>query len=144
MSVVFDRGPSGALEFINEDTVLTPEETERYLKRLNNELVLAQLAVRKARERELKAYRAFLEARAPYLLDEECPKVGRRAGEVTQRQQDEWLAQRIPNEYWGWKTAELERRNAVDYAEQVRRQVEIMRSLNANAKAIYESYRGSP
>lgn len=142
MSVVFDRGESGALEFITEDTVLTPAETEKYLKKLNNELALAQLAVRKARLHELDAYKTFLKSRAPLLLDEDCPKVGRRAGEVTQRQQEEWLAERIPNEYWAWKTAELERRNAVDYAEQVRRQVEIMRSLNANAKAIYDTYRG--
>lgn len=139
---VFERGETGSFEFVDEGAILTPVETDRFLRRLNNELGMAQLAVRRARSRELDCVRKFMTARAPLLLDPDCPKVGRRAGETTQRQQDEWLAERIPAEYWAWKQAEVERRNAVDYADQVKNQVEIMRSLNVNAKAIYDTYRG--
>ena len=142
MSEVFARGETGSFEFLDEGAVLTPVETDRFLRRLNNELAYAQLAVRRARKHEIACLQRYLEARAPWLLDPDCPKVGRRAGETTQRQQDEWLAERIPNEYWAWKTAEVERRNAVDYADQVRNQMEIMRSLNRNAHALYDSYRG--
>ncbi|MEU8199543.1 hypothetical protein AB0C10_37740, partial [Microbispora amethystogenes] len=90
---VFERGETGSFEFVDEGSVLTPVETEMFLKRLNNELGRAQLAVRKARRHELDCEQKYMTGRAPLLLHEDCPQVGRRAGEATQKQQDAWLAE---------------------------------------------------
>ena len=138
----FERGQTGSFEFQDEGAVLSPVETDLFLKRLNNELGMAQLRVRQARRKEIVAERAFMESRTPLLLDEDVPEVGRRAGQVTQKQQDAWFAARLPEEYWTLRSAQVERRNAVDYAIQVRDQMEIMRSLNKNASIHMETYRG--
>ncbi|WP_214103171.1 hypothetical protein [Acrocarpospora catenulata] len=142
MSDVFARGRSGSFEFIDADAVLTPVETDAFLRRLNNELAWAHLAVRTARAREVECEKAFMVAKAPVLLEEEVPKVGNRAGEMNKTAADAWWAERLPEPYWALRSSQLERRNAQDYATLVQNQVEIMRSLNVNAKAIYESYRG--
>lgn len=139
---VFERGQTGSFEFIDEGAVLTPVDTDLFLKRLNNELGMAQLRVRQARRKELVAERAFTEAKVPLMLDETYPEVGRRVGQATQKQQDEWLAARVPEAYWALRSAQVERRNAVDYANQVRDQMEIMRSLNKNANVMYDTHRG--
>lgn len=141
MTDVFQRGESGAFEFISEDAVLTPADTDVYLKRLNNELARAQLNLMRARDAEIQAEKSYLEARAVYLLnsDEEPPEVGRRAGQVSQKQQDEWYAVRISKEYWALREAKVVRANATDYVWQVKAQVELMRSLNVNAKALYDT-----
>ncbi|MFI7125917.1 hypothetical protein ACIBQ1_09500 [Nonomuraea sp. NPDC050153] len=141
MSDVFQRGESGAFEFISEDTVLTPADTDVYLKRLNNELARSQLALMRARDAEVMAERSFLEARTAFLFasDEEPPEVGRKAGQVSQKQADEWYAVRISKEYWALREAKVVRQNASDYVWQVKTQVEVMRSLNVNAKALYDT-----
>lgn len=139
----FERNEeTGSFEFVDASEILTPVQTDHFLKKLNNELGLAQLKVRKARTREVELEEAYMRARTPLLVDAACPEVGRRAGQVSQKQQDAWFAEKIPDPYWALRTAQVVRRNAVDYAEQVKAQVEIMRSLNVNAKAIYDSYRG--
>jgi hypothetical protein len=140
---VFARSEeTGSFEFLSADVVLTPADTDVFLKLLNNELGRAQLKVKRAREAELAAERAYLEARTVLLVDEEAPEVGRRAGQVSQQEQDAWFAERIPDPYWALREARIVRANAVDYAWQVKAQVELMRSLNVNAKAMYDSYRG--
>lgn len=141
MMDVFQSSESG-FQFISEDTILTPVDTDVYLRRLNNELGLSQLAVMKAREAELAAERAYLEARSQLILDEDPPEVGRRAGQVSQKTQDEWFAARISDEYWAMREAKVVRANAVDYAWQVKAQIDLMRSLNVNSRAIYDSYSG--
>ncbi|MEV7013470.1 hypothetical protein [Streptosporangium sp. NPDC051022] len=137
----FEKRESG-FEFIGEDAILTPVQTDYYLKVLNNELGRSQLAVKRARQDELEKERSYLEMRAPLLLDEDCPEVGRGAGQVSAKERDSWFAARIPDEYWAYREAKVVRTNAVDYAWQVKAQVEIMRSLNVNAKAIYDSHGG--
>ncbi|SEN88679.1 hypothetical protein [Nonomuraea pusilla] len=143
MTDVFQRR-EGGFEFISEDAVLTPADTDVFLKRLNNELARAQLNVMRARDAEVQAEKAYMEARTKYLFDsgEEPPEVGRRAGQVSQKQADEWFAVRISAEYWALREARVVRTNAVDYAWQVKTQVELMRSLNVNAKALYDTPSG--
>ncbi|TYB69654.1 hypothetical protein FXF51_05700 [Nonomuraea sp. PA05] len=140
MTDVFQRSEAG-FQFISEDAVLTPADTDVYLKRLNNELARAQLNLMRARDAEVTAERAFLEARTAYLFatSEEPPEVGRKAGQVTQKQADEWYAVRISKEYWAFREAKVIRQNASDYVWQVKTQVEVMRSLNVNAKALYDT-----
>lgn len=142
MSVFARSEETGSFEFLSADVVLTPVDTDVFLKLLNNELGRSQLAVKRARIAELDAERAYLEARTELLVDEEPPEVGRRAGQVSQKEQDAWFAERIPAPYWALREARITRANAVDYAWQVKAQVELMRSLNVNAKAMYDSYRG--
>lgn len=139
MTDLFQKTESGSFEFISEDAILTPADTDVYLKRLNNELGRSQLAVKRARHDELNAERAYMQARAALMMREQAPEVGRRAGQVSQKQQDEWFAVRINQEYWTLREARVVRQNAVDYAWQVKAQVELMRSLNVNAKAMYDT-----
>ncbi|MEU6725583.1 hypothetical protein ABZ917_17900 [Nonomuraea wenchangensis] len=140
MTDVFQRTESG-FEFLSEDVVLTPADTDVYLKRLNNELARAQLRLMRARDAEVEAEKAYLTARTVFLLEsgEEPPEVGRRAGQVSQKQQDEWFAVRISAPYWALREARVVRQNASDYVWQVKTQVEVMRSLNVNAKALYDT-----
>ncbi|MFD9950848.1 hypothetical protein ACFWYW_19700, partial [Nonomuraea sp. NPDC059023] len=65
MTDVFQKGASGSFEFLSEDAVLTPAATDMFLRRLNNELGLSQLAVKRAREAELQAEYNYMTARAP-------------------------------------------------------------------------------
>jgi hypothetical protein len=141
MTDVFQRAESGSFEFLSEDVVLTPADTDVFLKRLNNELARAQLRLMRARDAEVAAEKAYLTARTVYLMEsgEEMPEVGRRAGQVSQKQQDEWCAVRISAEYWALREARVVRQNASDYVWQVKTQVEVMRSLNVNAKALYDT-----
>lgn len=142
MTDLFQKAESGSFEFISEDAILTPADTDVFLKRLNNELGRSQLAVKRAREAELEAEKEYLTARTILLMQEEAPEVGRRAGQLSQKQMDEWFAVRISEPYWALREAKIVRANAVDYAWQVKAQVELMRSLNVNAKAQYDNYRG--
>lgn len=142
MPEVFGRGPSGGFEFLDEGAVLSPVETDRFLRKLNNELAWAHLRVRQARAAELQREEQFARARVPLLLDDDVPKVGTRAGEVTKATQDQWFADRLPDPYWALRSARAARQNAIDYARVVADQVEIMRSLNSNAKTIYDTSTG--
>lgn len=137
----FEKDEAG-FQFVDAGAVLTPVETDRFLKLLNNELGLAQLAVRRSRHTELDCFKAYLIARKPHESDPDCPDAGRGAGQVAERVRELWFEARIPTEYWAWKDAVLARQDAVEYAWQVKTQVKLMQSINNNAKVGYESYRG--
>lgn len=132
----FEKTEAG-FQFRSADEVLSPVETDRYLKQLNNELGVAQLAAQRAREAELAAYKVYLTARKPLELEDDWP--GEKA---TEKAREAWVAGRIPEEFWAYKRAFLARQTAVDYCWQVKAQVKIMQSLNNNAKAAFDSYRG--
>ena len=125
-------------QFKSADEILSPIETDRYLKLLNNELGFAQLAVQRARQAELDAYQAYLAARKPLELEDDYPEGDR----VTEKVREQWVAARIPEPFWAWKQAALDRQNAVDYAWQVKTQSKLMQSINNNAKAAYDTFRG--
>ncbi|ETK36175.1 hypothetical protein [Microbispora sp. ATCC PTA-5024] len=141
MTASFDRGETGGLEFIQEGEALTTVETEAFLKRLNNELVLSQLAIRRARTHAANCKKAYEMRRIPLLLSAECPPVGRGVGEVTVAERDAWINNRIMAEYQALNDAKIALENAIDYGWQVKDQVRIMQSLNNNAKEIYRSAR---
>lgn len=143
MSEIFQY-TEGGYAFIDTAAVLTPDQTELFLKLLHNELGKAQLAVKRTRDAELDAEEAYMKARLPLLVDEDCPDADRRNGRVTQKQVDMWFAQRIPDEHQALRRAQVDRRNAVSYAGVVKDQVQVMRSLNSLAKVFYEEHRGGP
>ncbi|MFD1546921.1 hypothetical protein [Nonomuraea guangzhouensis] len=132
----------GGFQFLEEGDVLTPPETDRFLRLLNNELATAGLAYREARRVELDRFKDYSDARKPHELHPDCPEVGRGAGQVTAKAEEAWFERRIPDPYWAWKNAVLERQNAGAYMSQVGKQVEIMRSLNKNATDHFGTYRG--
>lgn len=134
----------GGYTFIDTATVLTPDQTELFLKLLHNELGKAQLAVKKARDDEVNAEEAYFRARLPLLAEDDCPDRERRNGRVTQKQVDAWFADRIPVEHQALRRAQVARRNAIGYAGVVKDQVQVMRSLNSLAKVFYEEHRGGP
>jgi hypothetical protein len=90
----------------------------------------------------LEAQLAYSRARNPLLLDPDCPQVGTRAGQVSAKERDLWVNARIPDEFEALERKRLIRTNAVDYMWQVKKQSEIMQSINNNAKAIQGTYRG--
>lgn len=137
----FERRESG-FEFVDKDAVLTPPQVERFLKDLHNEVGMAQLQLRRARTEEIDAFQAYVMARKPYELDPDCPEVGRGAGQVTAKVEEMWFERRIPEEFWRWKRAVLARQNATSYVYQVKKQTEIMQSINANCRTYYSSYTG--
>lgn len=132
----FEKTESG-FQFTSADEVLSPAATDVFLKQLSNELGLAQLAVHRAREAELAAYQAYLTARKPLELEDDWP-----GEKSTERSREVWAAGRIPDVFWAYKHAALARQNAVDYAWQVKAQAKLMQSINNNAKAGFESFRG--
>lgn len=142
MSEIFDRGESGYV-FLDKDAVLTPPQVERFLKDLHNEVGLAQLALRRARTEELRAYEAYVKARKPHELDPDCPEVGSGAGKVTAKAEEMWFERRIPEPFWRWKEAVLARQNATSYVYQIKKQTEIMQSINANCRTYYSSFGGA-
>lgn len=143
MTDVFQYTESG-YTFIDTAAVLTPTETELFLKLLHNELGKAQLEVKKARDAEVDAEEAYARERLPLLDDEDCPDRERRNGRVTQKQVDLWFADRIPEQHRALRRAQVSRRNAVGYAGVVKDQIQVMRSLNSLAKVFYEEHRGGP
>ncbi|MCC5574561.1 hypothetical protein IMZ11_02760 [Microtetraspora sp. AC03309] len=141
MSDVFEKGDNG-FEFVNEDAVLTPADTDRFLKRLNNELVRAQMDIRRARKQKADCDEAYQRKRLPLLMSEECPDVGRGAGQVTVEERDAWINSQIYGEYTALRNAKDAMEDAVGYGWLVKDQIRVMQSLNNNAKAIYDTYRG--
>lgn len=139
----FEKTEDG-FQFIEEGDVLTPPETDRFLRLLNNELAVAGRACRDARNVELARFREYSQARKQHELDPDCPDVGRGGGQVTAKAEEAWFERRIPEPYWAWKEAVLSRQNAAAYMSQVSKQVEIMRSLNKNATEHFATYRGGP
>lgn len=138
---VYVKG-EGGFQFVDVDTLLTPEMTDRYLKLLHNEITRAGLAVVKARDEETSALLVYGRARNPLLLDPNCPEVGSGAGRVSAKERDLWVSVRIPDQYEALEIAKVSRANAVDYAWQVKAQAGLMQSLNNNAKTGYETFRG--
>lgn len=142
MIATFDRGEDGAFVFASEDEVLTPADTDTFLKRLNNELVRAQREVRLARRASADATKAYKKLRAPLLLSQDCPEVGRGAGLVTVEYRDAWINKQISDAYWAHRDALTALEEADGYMWLVKDQVRVMQSLNNNAKAIYTTDRG--
>ncbi|MFI6496831.1 hypothetical protein [Nonomuraea typhae] len=133
---------SEPLEFKDVDAVLTPPEAERYLKQVNNALAHAQKALRRLRYQELAVERAYIEGRTRLVLSPDCPKVGRAEGCVTVEERDLWINDRISEQYWTYRSLQVQTRNAEDYLKAVSKQASIAQSINSNAREIYSTSGG--
>jgi hypothetical protein len=129
------------LRLLDEDTVLTPPEAERYLKQVSNELARAQITLRRLRYEELKLKKEYTEAKTVLLFSPECPQAGRGEGQVTVAERDAWVDSRIDC-HWQYESLQVQVKNAEDYLRTVGKQVSIAQSLNNTAKELYGSFRG--
>lgn len=128
--------PNGEeFEPIDLDATLTPHDVDRYLRKLYNELYFAERALRESRIKEIKALKAFSEAKQPLLLDPDCPDTTRSG--VTKTAQDEWFSSQIPDQYWAHQGAKVVRMNAQDYARRLDSQVKVLQSINSVVKQMY-------
>jgi len=122
-------------EPIDLDAALTPHDVDRYLRRLHNELYIAERALRESRYKEVQALKAYSEAKQPYLLDPECPDTSRSG--VTKTAQEEWISARVPEEYWTYQGAKVVRMNAQSYARRLDSQVKCLQSINTIVRQQY-------
>jgi len=122
---------------IDPDAELGPAQVDRLLKRLYNELAFARIALRNAREKEIKDLEAYSAAKQPLLLDPDCPMPSRSAG-VSKAQHDEWINVRIPHLWWAYQESKIDRMSAVDYSKQIAEQVKCVQSIGANARQAYD------
>jgi hypothetical protein len=123
---------------IDPDENLTPAEAERILKVLYNELGLAQLELRRARDRELDAKKAYVSERKRLLWTRECPHVGRGSDDVTVDERDAWIDNKIPDEFWVYEVAQSQRADADDYMSMLRHQVKCVQSISATTRQAYD------
>lgn len=123
-------------EPIDLDAALTPHDVDRFLRRLHNELYFAERALRESRYKEIRALRAYLEAKQPLLLDPDCPDTSRSS--VTKTVQEEWISSRLPEEYWAYQGAKVVRMNAQDYVKRLDSQVKVLQSINSIVKQMYD------
>jgi hypothetical protein len=107
------------------------------MKRLYNELAFARLALRESRRNEVKALKAYSEARNPLRFDPECPEPSRSTG-VTKADREEWINAKIADLYWAHQGAKVVRESAEDYSRQLREQVKCVQSIGANARQAYD------
>ena len=129
--------PNGQeFEPIDLDAALTPHDVDRYLRKLHNELYVAERALRESRIKEIQALKAYSEEKQPLLLDPECPDTSRSG--VTLTAQEEWISGRIPDLYWAYKGAKVVRMNAQSYAKRLDSQIKCLQSINSIVKQMYD------
>lgn len=122
-------------EPIDLDAALTPHDVDRYLRRLHNELYIAERALRESRYLEVQALKAYSEAKQPFLLDPDCPDTSRSG--VTKTAQEEWISARIPDLYWAYQGAKVVRMNAQSYARRLDGQIKCLQSINTIVRQQY-------
>lgn len=124
--------------FLEPDAHLTPAEVEQFLNRLTNEIANSQKALVNARERELQAKEIYAKERNRLLLSDDCPNVGRAAGDVTVAVRDAWVDTKAADQLWIYKTTKVERENAESYVWAIKDQIEILRSLGVLARQAFD------
>lgn len=129
---------SGGFVFLEPDAHLTPAEVERFLNLLSNEIANAQEALVKARDRELEAKQIYTQAKNKALLSDDCPHVGRSAGDVTVGVRDAWVESLVDSELWIYKTAKVERENAESYVWAIKDQIEVLRSIGVLSRQAFD------
>lgn len=128
--------PQDDFQPIDLDADLTPADVDRFLRALYNELYFAQRALREARSKEIRALKAYSDAKQPLKLDPDCPDTTRSG--VTKAAQEEWFCGQIPDLYWAHQGAKLVRQNAQDYAWRLKDQVKVLQSINSIVKQAYD------
>lgn len=119
------------------DEPLTPVEIEQRLRRSITLLTQAQQALAAARDTETEAELDYKRAHYAAVLDPECPKPGRGAGDSTVGERDAWVAQRTHDAFRRYKFAETAREAAQDHLRTVRDVSSILQSLGASVRQAY-------
>jgi hypothetical protein len=114
---------------------LTPAQIEAKLRRLVNDLALAQSALREARDAEVDAKHAYEAKSRKALLSDECPKVTR--GGFTTAERDAWVSEQAAAEEKVYDLAEARRKAAEDYLRTLRDQSMIVMALGKSVQAAF-------
>ncbi|BAL87358.1 hypothetical protein AMIS_21380 [Actinoplanes missouriensis 431] len=114
---------------------LTPAQIEAKLRRLVNDLTLAQSSLRAARDAEVDAKHAFESARRKALLSDDCPKVTR--GGYTTAERDAWVAEQAAVLERTFDLAEANRKAAEDYLRTLRDQSMIVMALGKSVQSAF-------
>ena len=106
---------------------LTPEDAERRLLALDNEMTLAELALRRARDAEVEKKHTYEAAKRRAFLSAECPKPSR--GGYTVADRDVWVDDRCAVEQRAYDIAAAAREGAQDHHRTVRDQAMVAMAL---------------
>jgi hypothetical protein len=131
---VTDREKFEPLEL---DTDLTPIDVDRLLRRIHNAVGFANRDLRQLRDAEVQAEKAYRMARTPLMMRDDCPEPNRSKG-ITKTDRDEWINDRIPDEYWAWREAKVLRQEAEDYFWSLKEQVKCLQSINTIVRQLYD------
>ena len=115
---------------------LTPVDIETRLRKLVNDLGIATVMLREARDAEVEAKHAWARARRRAMLSRECPKVER--GGYTTAERDAWCDDQVADLAFAHDKATVVRESAQDHLRTLREQAEIVRSLGASVRQAYE------
>lgn len=107
---------------------LTPAYVEARMRKLVNELALAQSTLAKARNAEVDAKHVFEAARRRAMLSDEAPKVSR--GGVTTAYRDAWVDAQCADEQRDFEIKQVIREAAQDHLRTLRDQAMLMMALS--------------
>jgi hypothetical protein len=110
-----------------DDHALTPVAAERRLLQLDNEMALAELALRRARDTEVEKKHEFEAAERRAFLDAACPRPSR--GGFTVADREVWVADRCATEQRAHDIATSARQGAYDHLETVGKQALVCMAL---------------
>lgn len=119
------------------DTDLTPIDVDRLLRKIHNAIAFANRDLRQCRDAEVEAEKAYRKARTPLMMRDDCPEPNRSKG-VTKTDREEWINDRIPDEYWHWREAKVLRQGAEDYFWSLKEQVKCLQSINTIVRQMYD------
>ncbi|TQS30009.1 hypothetical protein [Microbispora sp. KK1-11] len=118
------------------DDLTTLAGVESRLRQLVTDLTLAQQALAKTRDDEVRAKHVYEASRRAALLSEDCPKVAR--GMVTTADRDAWVDEQVKRECWLYELAEVKREAAQDHLRVLRDQAMIVMSLGKSVQAAFQ------
>lgn len=120
---------------MNDDHALTPVAAERRLLVLGNEMALAELALRRARDTEVEKKHEFEAAERRAFLSVECPRPTRGGHTVADR--EVYVADQAASEQRAFDIATAARQGAYDHLETVGKQSMICMALLRSVTTAY-------
>lgn len=118
-----------------DDHALTPVAAERRLLQLDNDMTLAELALRRARDAEVEKKHTFEAAKRRAFLDPGCPKPTR--GGYTVADREVWVDDRCADEERAYDIATAAREGAQDHHRTVRDQAMVAMALLRSVTTAY-------
>jgi hypothetical protein len=117
------------------DHALTPVAAERRLLQLDNEMTLAELALRRARDAEVDKKHEYEAANRRAFLDAACPRPSRGGHTVADR--EVWVDDRCAEEQRAHDIAIAARQGAYDHLETVGKQAMVCMALLRSVTTAY-------